>query len=148
MMQDMDVTVDLTGLTQRELLDLVAGDGQYYFGEMIAALEEAEGLADLDDDEREFREEVLLALCRERGIACIRSYIADGHKDEFTLEDLIAWCLEEYYIEEDDEESEESRAGLRQLITTDISYLLEADQLLKITETTYKLREGVGETFH
>src|ERR1043165_6442517 len=90
-----DEWIDLSGMTQRDLLAVAEKGGAFLYEEMYEALESAPWLEKLDIDQRIYREEVLEFVVFKLGLKTLMEFITERGRGSFTLSEIVEWQVQE-----------------------------------------------------
>lgn len=135
--------IDLTGLTQKELLQILYKEGTYHGDEMIAALEGAPGIRTLDSMEAEYRSESLKSLRIEKAYHLLAAYITDWGGVSFSLDEIVLWgmtkTLEKTHKKYHDADIRAACKEAKPILEAQIELLVEAKRVEKIGQRTYRL---------
>jgi hypothetical protein len=135
--------LDLSGLTQRELLSVLDQGTGYHGDEMIAALETAQGIERLTEEEAEYRASHLWFLQTEKGKHALNEFFGDYGERPFTLNDLATWAIEKTLrlkgIDVENIELNETDAAVREALQAHLDVLVQGAVVDHLGEGVYRL---------
>lgn len=137
--------VDLTGLTQKELIPILDRVGTYHGDEMLEALETAPGIESLCDDDAAYRESHLQFLRIERAKSVLAEFTQANGTKPFTVNDIIAYAIrgamQKAGYEFDGDVIDEASDTARPMFQGYLTILMEQSLVEHIGEGVYRVRK-------